>query len=262
MHRVLGVIPARYASTRFPGKPLAPLGGRTMLETVWRRASEARRIDRLLVATDDERILAACGGFGAEAIRTDPAHPSGTDRVAEVARGAGDAFAIVLNIQGDEPLLTPTALDRLVAAFDGEKRPELATLAEPVRSVEELFDPQVVKLVADARGRALYFSRAPIPYHRAAAGPLSADFGGALARRRGGLAGYRRHQGLYAFTREALATLARLPPSPLELDEGLEQLRALEAGLSIQVVDSDFRSQAVDTPEDLERVSRMMTEAR
>lgn len=262
MSLVLGVIPARYASTRFPGKALAPLKNRTLIEQVWLRASRARSIDRLIVATDDRRILDAAVQFGAEARMTSPEHPSGTDRVAEVVRSLDEQFDVVVNIQGDEPLVTPTSLDRLVSAFRTDPAPEMATLAEPIGSIDELFDPNVVKLVAGSDGRALYFSRSPIPYHRGAEASLSIDFGSALERRGGGLAGYRKHQGIYAYRRETLLALTRMEASTLELDEGLEQLRALQAGLSIQIVDSDFHSLSVDTPADLQRVIAHMTEAR
>jgi 3-deoxy-manno-octulosonate cytidylyltransferase (CMP-KDO synthetase) len=232
-----------------------------MLEQVWSRAREASRIDRLIVATDDERIERAAAAFGAEVMMTAADHASGTDRVAEVVRrvqGEGARARVVLNVQGDEPLITPTALDRLVAAFDADPPPRMATLAEPVTSPEELFDPNVVKLVAGANGRALYFSRAPIPYHRGSGTRLDPDYRAALLRRPGGLAGYRKHQGIYAYDAATLDELTRLGPSLLERDEGLEQLRALEAGLSIQVVDSDFRSVSVDEPADLERVARVL----
>jgi 3-deoxy-manno-octulosonate cytidylyltransferase (CMP-KDO synthetase) len=233
-----------------------------MVEEVWRRASAATRLDRLVVATEDDRIVEACRRFGAEVLLTDAGHPSGTDRAAEVAARLGEDYRVVLNIQGDEPLLTGTSLDRLVATFDAEATVEMATLAEPIENADDLFDPHVVKVVAAGDGRALYFSRSPIPYHRAAAGrTLSSDFREALARRPGGVAGYRRHQGIYAYTRQALLALSRLEPSPLEVDEGLEQLRALQAGFRIIVVESDFRSQGVDTPADLERVARALAEA-
>jgi 3-deoxy-manno-octulosonate cytidylyltransferase (CMP-KDO synthetase) len=257
----LGVIPARFASIRFPGKPLAPLGGRTLLERVWRRASGARRIVRVVVATEDERIAEACRGFGAEAILTSPDHASGTDRVAEVALGLERSFTVIVNVQGDEPFVTGTSLDLLVAAFEEERPPEMATLAEPLSGPEELFDPNVVKVVTALDGRALYFSRAPIPYHRGGETRLAADFRAALAARPGGLAGYRKHQGIYAYRRETLLALTRLRPSPLERDEGLEQLRALQAGLTIRVLDSDFHSVAVDTPEDLARAESLLAEA-
>jgi len=232
-----------------------------MLEQVWRRAKKSARIDRLIVATDDERILDAARGFGAEATLTSPEHPSGTDRVAEAARSMVEDHDVVVNIQGDEPLLTPTSLDRLVAAFDEQPRPRMATLAEPIDRAQDLFDPNVVKVVTRTDGRALYFSRAPIPYHRGSGTDLRADFSQGLVLRDGGLSGYRKHVGVYAYTRETLLGLTRLEPSPLEMDEGLEQLRALQAGYSIQVVDSDFRSMSVDTPADLEEVKSLLTEA-
>jgi len=261
MSLVLGVIPARYASTRFPGKALASLENRTLIEQVWRRANRAESIDRLIVATDDQRIFDAAVKFGAEARMTASEHASGTDRVAEVVRVLDEAYGAVLNIQGDEPLVTPTSLDRLVAALRTDPPPQMATLAEPVSSLDELFDPNVVKVVARADGRALYFSRLPIPYHRGAGAALTMDFRPALGARAGFLDGYRRHQGIYAYRREALLALSRMQTSPLELDEGLEQLRALQAGFSIQVVDSDFHSLSVDTPADLQRVIAHLREA-
>jgi len=232
-----------------------------MIEAVWRRSAAAARIERLVVATDDSRIVEACEGFGAEVMLTDPGHPTGTDRVAEVATRVGDDFGIVLNIQGDEPLITPRSIDRLVAAFEEGPRVEMATLAEPIEEVGDLLDPDVVKVVTTSSGRALYFSRSPIPYHRPAGGGKNPELRATLEARPGGLAGYRRHQGIYAYRRATLLELALLEPSPLETDEALEQLRALQAGYHIVVVDSDFRSQAVDTPADLERVARILTEA-
>jgi 3-deoxy-manno-octulosonate cytidylyltransferase (CMP-KDO synthetase) len=174
-------------------------------------------------------------------------------------RRIGADYDVVVNIQGDEPLVTPTALDRLVAAFDGRPDLSMATLAEPLNDVEDLFDPGAVKVVAAGDGRALYFSRSPIPYHRGGAVRLAADFRGALASRPRGLGGYKKHQGIYAYRRETLLRLTQMVPSPLELDEGLEQLRALEAGIGILVLESDFRSIAVDTPEDLARAAAHMT---
>lgn len=243
MSRVLGVIPARYASTRFPGKPLAPLADKTLLEQVWLRTREAKRLHRVIVATDDRRIADAATAFGAEVRMTSASHPSGTDRVAEVARAEGQEFRVVVNVQGDEPLLTGTSLDRLVALFD-DPAVEIATLSEPIAAADELTDPNVVKVVTDPAGRALYFSRAPIPHLRAPAGGAS-DL-------------QRKHQGIYAYTRATLLALARTAVTPLEAAEGLEQLRALETGRRIVVVPSDFRSIGVDTPADLERVAEVL----
>lgn len=259
MLRALGVIPARYASTRFPGKPLAPLGNGTLMSAVWSAARAAKRLDRVVVATEDERILDACGALGAEAMLTSAEHVSGSDRVAEVVRRVGSHFDVVVNIQGDEPFVTPTTLDRLVAAFDSRPDLLMATTAEPLEDVEELFDPGCVKVVTTEGGEALYFSRAPIPYYRGTP-PISADFRGALASRPGGLAGYLKHQGLYAYRRETLLALTQHPPSPLERDEGLEQLRALQAGIGILVLPSDFRSIAVDTRADLAKAQSKLQE--
>ena len=255
MLRALGVIPARYASIRFPGKPLAPLGRGTLLGAVWSAASAASRLDRVVVATEDERIVASCAALGAEAMLTSSDHASGTDRVAEVARRVGSDFDVVVNVQGDEPFVTPTSLDRLVAAFDGRPERAMATLAEPLASADDLFDPGAVKVVFAADGRALYFSRSPIPFHRGDTARLTTDFRGQLARRPGGLRGFWKHQGVYAYRRDTLFAFTRLQPSPLELDEGLEQLRALEAGIEIVVLESDFQSIAVDTPADLDRAA-------
>lgn len=241
--RVLGVIPARYASTRFPGKPLAPLGSRTMLEYVWRGARASVRITRLIVATEDERIVEACARFGGEAMRTDPAHPSGSDRVAEVARRTGP-WDVVLNIQGDEPFVTGSCLDRLVEALEADPALAMATLSEPFDDAASLDDPNAVKVVCALDGKALYFSRSRIPYDRSGAATLPL---------------WRRHQGLYAYREQALFEITALAPSPLERAESLEQLRALQAGYSIAVLPSDFRSIAVDTPEDLARAEARLS---
>jgi len=254
MLRALGVIPARYASTRFRGKPLAPLGNGTLLEAVWRKAAAAESISRLIVATDDSRIREAAEAFGAEVRMTSPEHASGTDRVAEVLRELRkeDArFELVLNVQGDEPMIAPRSLDRLVACFRKNPGLEMATLCEPLQGEADLSDPNVVKVVTAENGRAIYFSRASIPYRRDPADPGP---GGPAA------PGSRRHQGIYAYRPDVLERLTGLPPSPLERLEGLEQLRALEAGISIQVIESDFHSIGVDTPEDLERVSALLAQ--
>ena len=232
-----------------------------MLEEVWRRSTESSRIDALVVATDDERIADAARGFGAEVLMTADTHASGTDRSAEVLRNRSEAFQVVLVIQCDEPLLRAASLDRLIDCFDSDA-PDLATLSEPLGNIEELFNPNVVKVVVDDRGHALYFSRSPLPFHRGPGKQLQTDFRLALSERRGGLSGYLKHQGLYAYSRRALLELTRMEPSSLERDEGLEQLRALQAGYSIRVIESDFRSFSVDTPEDLKRVAKMLTEAK
>ena len=259
MLRALGVIPARYASIRFPGKPLAPLGNGSLVSAVWSAARASSRLTRVIVATEDDRVVAACRAHGAETMLTSPEHASGTDRAAEVVRRAGEIFDVVVNIQGDEPFVTPTSLDRLVAAFDGRPDLAMATLAEPLESMDDLFDPGSVKVVAASDGTALYFSRAPIPYHRGAATKLAGDFREQLRTRPGGLAGYLKHQGLYAYRPATLMALTTMDPSPLEADEGLEQLRALQAGIRILVLPSDFRSIAVDTPADLVRAAARLS---
>jgi 3-deoxy-manno-octulosonate cytidylyltransferase (CMP-KDO synthetase) len=238
------VVPARYASTRLPGKPLRTIAGRPMVEHVWRRAVESGA-DEVVVATDDARIAEACAGFGAQVEMTDPAHPSGTDRLAEVARvrrwAPGD---VVVNVQGDEPLLPPANVAQAARLLDAHPEADLATLATPIRSLHEFLDPNVVKVVTDLRGRALYFSRAPVPWQRDAA--------------REGLAsqssheGALRHLGLYAYRCAALLRMASLPPSPLELAERLEQLRALENGMTIALgVAAVVPGPGVDTEADL-----------
>ena len=259
MVRALGVIPARFASTRFPGKPLASLGDRTLIEQVVERARASRRLERVIVATDDERIASVCRSANAEVVLTSPDHPSGTDRVAEAVRNAGESFDVVVNVQGDEPFVTPTSLDRLVSAFDESPATEIATLAEPLERIDELLDRNVVKVVTTLDGRALYFSRSPIPYY--AGDGASDDPAEALKSRPGGLSGFLKHQGIYAYRTGTLFALTTMPPSPLERDESLEQLRALQAGLHIRVLVSDFRSVGVDTPADLERASALLGES-
>ncbi len=241
------VIPARYASTRLPGKPLRTIAGRPMIEHVHARATLSGASE-VIVATDDERIAAACRGFGADVALTDPAHPSGTDRLAEVARTRrwpGDA--IVVNVQGDEPLIPPKVVAQVAALLAAHPGAAIATLATPIRSVEELKDPNVVKVVVSAEGRALYFSRAPIPWQRDAA--ARGDAGPA----RHALA--QRHIGIYAYRVAALLALAALPPSPLEEAERLEQLRALEHGLAIVLATAlEVPGPGVDTEADLTTV--------
>jgi 3-deoxy-manno-octulosonate cytidylyltransferase (CMP-KDO synthetase) len=240
--RIVGVIPARYASSRFPGKALAELGGKPMVQHVVERAARATLLDEVLVATDDARIAEAVGRFGGKACMTSPTHPSGTDRIAEVVRGL--PCDLVVNIQGDEPLIEPAVIDQAVGPLAGDSSINMGTLARPM-GVEEAADPSKVKVVVDREGFALYFSRARIPYTRDDA-PLPAE------------RPYLLHMGLYVYRRETLLRLAGLPPTPLEERERLEQLRALEHGIRIRVVVTGHQSFGVDTPADLERVRRMM----
>ena len=248
------VIPARYASVRLPGKVLLPIGGKPMLQRVHERAARVGALE-LLIATDDERIARTARAFGAQVLMTAASHRSGTDRIAEVARAAGwAADDIVVNLQGDEPLMPAALVQQVAALLESGPRADMATLATPIASVAELLDPNAVKVVCDAEGRALYFSRAPIPWNRAgaAAGPAGqTDPGGA-----------RRHVGLYAYRVGALLRLAALPPSALEMREQLEQLRALENGLAIRVADAlEPPGPDVNTLADLERVAAVLTAA-
>lgn len=249
---IVAIIPARFGSTRLPGKPLSDIHGKTLIERVYERACRARAPDRVLVATDDERIAAAVRAFGGEAVLTSPAHASGTDRLAEAV--ASTPADIVVNVQGDEPLLDPAGIDAAVHALVSEPTLAMATLSLPLLSVEEMLSPSVVKVVADAGGDALYFSRAPIPHVRVEGADPRAAAAAAVSQ---GLA--RKHVGLYAYRREALLRFASLPPSALEEAEGLEQLRALTHGLRIRVVEMEGEGGvAVDTPEDLERVRALL----
>ncbi|MCZ8131370.1 MAG: 3-deoxy-manno-octulosonate cytidylyltransferase [Steroidobacteraceae bacterium] len=248
------VVPARWGSTRLPGKPLRLLAGRPMIEHVWRRACESGAAE-VLVATDDERIASACREFGATAVLTDPGHPSGTDRLAEVARTRGwPAHEIVVNVQGDEPLLPPANVAQVAQLLDGAPDCAIATLATPVRTLHEFLDPNAVKVALGGNGRALYFSRAPIPWARdgAPAGLASQTaYAHAL-----------RHLGLYAYRCGSLLRLAALPPSPLEDTEKLEQLRALESGMRIAVaVAVAVPGPGVDTEADLAAADALLRAA-
>lgn len=246
---VVVVIPARYASTRLPGKALVDVGGKPMIAQVLRRASDAAGVDRVLVATDDERIAAAVEREGGEVVMTRPDHASGTDRVAEVARDL--AAEIVVNVQGDLPLLDPGYVESAVAALRGPAgpggaAPQMSTLATAL-APGEAARPQVVKVVCDRFGDALYFSRQPLPWSDPTAGEAAAP----------GL----RHIGLYAYRKPFLLELARLAPTPLERLERLEQLRALENGLRIRVAIVPARESMIeiDTPEDLARVRALLS---
>lgn len=242
--KTLGLIPARYGSTRFPGKPLHPIAGKPLIRHVVERCRLARSLAEVIVATDDDRIAAAVRPFCRVEL-TRPDHPSGTDRIAEVAaRVASDA---VVNIQGDEPLLDPTVIDAVAAALADC---EMATAAAPLRDPAEYDNPNVVKVVVNAAGRALYFSRRTIPYLRDLAGRPAAEQLAAFP--------FLKHLGIYGYRRDTLLQLVRWPVSALEAAEKLEQLRALEHGLSIAVVRVESVSIGVDTPEDALRVERLL----
>ncbi len=239
--RIVGIIPARYGSTRFPGKPLALLRGRSMIEHVYLRARACPLLEEVVVATDDERIKSCVEGFGGKALMTSPEHTCGTERLAEAAeilRLSGDD--LIVNIQGDQPLLAPPVIEELLRPLLLDPTLPMATVAKPFEDEETCQDPNRVKVVVDKQGRALYFSRAPIPYYRAP-GPRPL---------------YLRHIGLYAYRRSFLDTFVKLPPGALEQVEKLEQLRALEHGYPIAVSLTRYDCPEVDTPEDLSRLER------
>jgi 3-deoxy-manno-octulosonate cytidylyltransferase (CMP-KDO synthetase) len=250
MAHAIVVIPARYAASRFPGKLLSPLKDRPVIQWVWEGARSARLVDEVLVATDDERIAAAVNGFGGKVVMTSPDIRSGTDRVAHAVRDV--QCDIVINVQGDEPLVTGSSLDGMVQALERDPEVDAATLREPVETVGDLFDPNIVKVVATCTQDALFFSRTPIPYFRTE-GNLHADFRAVLFGREQPVEGYYRHVGIYAFRKSSLLEFASTAQTPLEKAEGLEQLRLLETGRRLKLIDSDFRSIAIDTIPDLRR---------
>lgn len=241
---VLLVIPARYQSTRLPGKPLLDIGGHPMIEHVYRRAAAASSVDGVLVATDDARIAARVAAFGGHAWMTAPHHRTGTDRLAEVA--ARVPCDVIVNVQGDEPLIEPDAIDLALAPMLTSHAIPMSTLCRTLHAGESA-SPHVVKVVTDRQGFALYFSRAAIPFNRERGGEAHPSA--------------RAHIGIYVYRRRALMELAALPASPLERAEGLEQLRALENGIRIKVQETTFNSVGVDTPEDLDRVRRLVADA-
>jgi 3-deoxy-manno-octulosonate cytidylyltransferase (CMP-KDO synthetase) len=262
--RVLVVIPARYNSTRFPGKALADLGGRPMIEHVYRRAAAANRVDAVIVATDDARIAEAVERFGGTVCMTRADHRSGTDRIAEAVAPWSCTF--VVNVQGDEPLIDPRAIDAVLTPLEADPSIGMSTARQRITDPDDYDNRDVVKVVVAANGDALYFSRAPLPYIRtdAAEGPTRSrhPIDQAIV-----VAGVRRpvpvhkHVGLYGFRRDFLLTFAGLPPTPLEVAESLEQLRALEHGFRIRTVEIAYDSIGVDTPEDLERVRQQLAPA-
>jgi 3-deoxy-manno-octulosonate cytidylyltransferase (CMP-KDO synthetase) len=239
---VVAIIPARYQSSRLPGKPLADIAGRPMIEHVYRRAASASRVAGVIDATDDHRVADVVRGFGGAAWMTRPDHATGTDRLAEVA--AALPCRLIVNLQGDEPLIDPAAIDAAIEPMLADRALDMSTIARPLTDPTDLANPNAVKVVTTRSGRALYFSRAPIPFVRGAARvePLI-------------------HMGLYVYRREVLLRLASLPPTPLEQTESLEQLRALEHGIAIFVARTSHVSTGVDTPEDLERVRQHLLAA-
>lgn len=240
--RILCVIPARFSSTRLPGKPLADIAGKPMIQHVFERASQAKRPNEVLIATDHNQVYEAVTAFGGKVMMTSAEHPTGTDRLAEVARKYQEAD-IIINVQGDEPLIAPEVIDLLAAAFDGNPDLAMATLMTEMEE-DEYHTPSAVKVVTDLAGYALYFSRSLIPHPR---------------NKPEGYTVYK-HIGIYAYRRDFLQRYASLAPTPHEKAESLEQLRALEHGYRIKVIKTDFKSIGVDTPEDLEKVNQMIQE--
>ena len=243
MNRAVGIIPARWSSTRFAGKPLYPINGKPLLYHVWKRCRRAKKLDALIIATDDMRIAEAAFDWGAEVALTSRRHRSGTDRVAEVARHARD-FAFVINIQGDEPLIDPRLVDQVVEKLRSDRRIDIVTAAHPFQNPAEAKSPHQNKVVLDQNNCALYFSRSLIPY------PAK------RSRVR-----HLRHQGIYGFRRNALLQFVRWKSTPLERAESLEQLRALENGVKIHVLITKHGSPGVDTPADAKALERKLARA-
>ena len=244
MNKAVGIIPARWSSKRFPGKPLHLIAGKPLLQRVWERCRHAKNLDALIIATDDMRIAEAAFDWGAEVALTSPKHQSGTDRVAEVVRNAKQ-FAFVINIQGDEPLIDPYLIDRLVEKLRSDRKIDVVTAAHPFENPAEASSPHQVKVVVDATGRALYFSRAAIPFPR---NPSKIR--------------YLRHQGIYGFRRDALLQFVKWKRGPLERAESLEQLRALENGVNVHVLLTRHGTPGVDTPTDAEALERKLARAK
>ena len=241
MSEVIAIIPARWASTRFPGKPLVPLRGKPLVQHVWERAGRAKRVGRIIIATDDMRIAEAAFDFGAEVALTSPKHPTGTDRLAEVVQQLKSA-SIILNVQGDEPDIAPSTIDRLAEALQDDPKLGMVTAANPLTDPADVQDPNVVKVVTDLAGRALYFSRSIIPYDRDSRGGVK----------------YLRHQGIYGYRRKVLLAFVKWKPTPLEQAEKLEQLRALEHGIAIGVIVVRRGSVGVDVPADVAKAERAL----
>ena len=241
MSGVTAIIPARWASTRFPGKPLVKLRGQPLVQHVWERANRAKSVERVIVATDDMRIAEAAFGFGAEVALTSPRHPTGTDRLAEVARKLKSS-SIILNVQGDEPDIAPSTIDRLAKALQDDPSLGMVTAANPITAAADIRNPNVVKVVTDLAGRALYFSRSAIPHDRDGRGGIK----------------YLRHQGIYGYRRKVLLDFVKWKPTPLEQAEKLEQLRALEHGVSIGVIVVKKGSVGVDVPADVAKAVRAL----
>lgn len=245
MGKILGIIPARYASSRFPGKPLVEIHGKSMVQRVYEQCSKANALNKVIVATDNLRIAKAVSAFGGEAVMTDVNHHSGTDRCYEALLKVGLQYDYVINIQGDEPVINPGQIDLLTNLLDGNT--ELATLAKRITNTKELYDPNVVKVVFDIEGQALLFSRSTIPHIR---NTTADDW---LKRH-----SFYKHIGIYAYRNDILKDITNLKPSALEISESLEQLRWLENGYKIKVAKTQFESIGIDTPEDLRKLKGLV----
>ena len=245
MSKAVGIIPARWASTRFPGKPLQLIANKPLLWHVWDRCRRAIKLDAVIIATDDMRVAQAAFEWGAEVVMTSPKHQSGTDRVAEVVRNAPQ-FEYIINIQGDEPLTEPALLDRMVDTIRSNRKIDIVTAAHPFANAAEASSPHQVKVILDHDGNALYFSRYAIPFPRDRSASIK----------------YLRHQGIYGFRRKALLDFVRSKPTPLECAESLEQLRALENGVKVHVLLTKRGSPGVDTPADAKALEQKLARAR
>jgi 3-deoxy-manno-octulosonate cytidylyltransferase (CMP-KDO synthetase) len=245
MKKTVGVIPARWGSTRFPGKLLHPIAGQPLLQHVWERCQQAQSLDSVIIATDDMRIAQAAFDWGAEVSLTSSQHASGTDRIAEVARNLRGVTHII-NVQGDEPLIDPKLIDRLVTVLRRDRTLEMITAAHPFENAAKASSPHQVKVIVDLRGNALYFSRFAIPFPRDRSAPVR----------------YLRHQGIYGFRRKTLLQFVKWRSTPLERAESLEQLRALENGVKVYVLITKHGSPGVDTLEDAVALERKLARAR
>jgi len=243
--KIIGIIPARYASTRFPGKPLVDIAGKTMIQRVYEQASKAESLSKVVVATDDVRIADEVKRFGGEFIFTSTNHQSGTDRCAEVIETL-PGYEIVINIQGDEPFIEPAQIELLASCFTEEKV-QLATLIKSIQSQESVYNPNSPKVVIDVNGRAMYFSRSPIPFIRNGEPGVWAE-----------KHQFYKHIGIYGYRTESLKAITKLPPSSLEIAESLEQLRWIENGFYIQTKVTDLETVAIDTPEDLLKLNKLL----
>lgn len=243
--KIIGIIPARYASTRFPGKPLVDIAGKTMIQRVYEQASKAESLSKVVIATDDVRIADEVKRFGGEFIFTSTNHQSGTDRCAEVIETL-PGYDIVINIQGDEPFIEPAQIELLTSCFTEEKV-QLATLIKSIQSQESVYNPNSPKVVIDVNGRAMYFSRSPIPFIRNGEPGVWAE-----------KHQFYKHIGIYGYRTESLKAITKLPPSSLEIAESLEQLRWIENGFYIQTKVTDLETVAIDTPEDLLKLNKLL----